>query len=332
MRNFLRQAFTEHVGLKLLSLGLALVVYLIVRADKDAVASGYVVVDYKYDATKWVLISKPPRQLRISVRGPWSKVNRFDDRSIPPVKVKVEAIKKELLSFTPDMIRVPPGLQVVAISPPTAEIRVERLVERKVPLTPRVVGEVAQGYALRGRAVTAPATVLLRGPKSVLDRLAKTGLSLSPVDVTNAEGSIVRKVDVVSSLPDYVKALTSLKVMVRQEVVALEGKRTLPDVPVVTFGIKWPNFTPVLEFASVTVQLKGPRPVLAGIDPKQMVSLVLDLSAESKGSALPPASLTKSVGPADVKGLPPGVLVEFVRPQRVIVKFVKKQVVIAPPP
>lgn len=324
MKNFLRQAFTEHVGLKLLSLGLAMVLFLIVRAEKDAVATGYVMVEYKYDATKWVLTSKPPRQLRISVRGTWSKVNRFDDRELKAIKINVEASKKEVIAFTPDMIRLPKGLRVVAISPPTAEIKVDRLVERKVPLTPRVVGEVAKGYALQGRAVTAPATVLVRGPKTLLDKLAKSGLSLSPVDVTNAEGSIVRKVDVVSSLPEHVTALTSLKVMVRQEVVALEGKRTLPDVAVEIYGMKWAAYTPLLEFPSVAVALKGPRPVLSRIDPK-LLRLVLDFSKEGRKMALPPASLTKDAKPGDVKGLPVGVVVQFVRPKKVPVKFVRKE-------
>lgn len=331
MKDFFRQAFTEHIGLKLLSLGLAMVLFLIVRAEKDAVATGYVMVEYKYDATKWVMTSKPPRQLRISVRGRWSDVNRFDERELKAIKINVEASKKEVISFTPDMIRVPKGLRVVAISPPTAEIRVDRLVERKVPLTPRVVGEAAKGYSLQGRAVTAPATVLLRGPKAVLDKLAKSGLSLSPVDVTNAEGSIVRKVDVVSSLPDNVTALTSLKVMVRQEVVALSGKRTLPDVAVEIYGMKWTAYTPLLEFPSVTVALKGPRPVLNRIDPK-LLRLVLDFSKEGKKMLLPPASLTKDAKASDVKGLPVGVVVQFVRPKKVPVKFVKKEPVHSPTP
>ncbi len=324
MRGFLRRAFTEHILLKLLSLGLAMVLFLIVRAEKDAVATGYVMVEYKYDATRWVLTSSPPRQLRISVRGTWSKVNRFDDRDLKPIKINVEATKKELVAFTPDMIRLPHGLRVVAISPPTAEIKVDRLVERKVPLTPRVVGEVAKGYSLQGRAVTAPATVLLRGPKGVLDRLTRSGLSLSPVDVTNAEGTVVRKVDVVSSLPEHVKALTSLKVIVRQDVVALSGRRTLPDVAVELYGVKWSGYTPLLEFPSVTVALKGPRPVLDRIDPK-LLRLVLDFTKESKRMPLPPASMTKEAKASDVKGLPTGAVVQFVRPKKIPVKFVRKE-------
>ncbi len=329
MKEFFRQAFTEHIGLKALSLGLAMVLFLVARSEKDAVATGYVNVEYKYDATKFVMTSKPPRQLRISVRGSWSKVNRFDDRSLKPIKINVQAAKKEVIAFTPDMIRLPKGLRVVAISPPTAEIKVDRLVERKVPLTPRVVGEVAKGYSLQGRAVTAPATVLLRGPKAVLSKLGKSGLSLSPVDVTNAEGSIVRKVDVVSSLPEHVTALTSLKVMVRQEVVALAGRRTLPDVAVEIYGMRWTAYTPLLEFPSVTVALKGPRPVLDRIDPK-LLRLVLDFTKDGKKMLVPPASLTKDAKATDVKGLPVGVVVRFVRPKRVPVKFVKKDT--TPPP
>jgi hypothetical protein len=64
--------------------------------------------------------------------------------------------------------------------------------------------------------------------------------------------------------------------------------------------------------------------VLAAIDPKPL-RLVLDFSAEGKKAAVPPASITKEAKPADVKGLPRGVEVQFVRPKKIPVKFVKKE-------
>ena len=330
MKDLLRRVFLEHIGLKLLSLGLALVLFLVVRSDKDAVGTGYVVVEYTYDKTQWVLMSNPPRQLRISVRGPWSRVNRFDDRKIPAIRINVGATKKEIISFRPGMIRVPKGLRVVAFSPPTAEIRVERLVEKNVPVTVRIVGEVARGYTLQGRATASPDSVLLRGPQSVLEKLAEGGLPLDPMDMTNAEGSVETVMSVVGSLPEHVTAITRMKVRVRQDVVALEGERTLRDVQVDTL-FKDPNFTLTLDFPSVTVGLKGPKPVLDKIDPKK-ISVVIDLTKLPKRSIQHLAQLQQPVGRANVKNLPPQVVVLFVRPLRVPVRFRRKELSAPPSP
>jgi hypothetical protein len=322
MWTFLRSALTEHLGIKLVSLVFAIVLFLVVRADKDAVAAGYVEVEYQYDASKWILMSTPPRQLRVSIRGPWSKVNRFDERKLKAVKLNVESLKKEVFAFQPDMIQVPAGLRVVAISPPTAEIRVERLVERKVPLVPRMVGEVAAGYALAGRPVAEPSTVLLRGPSSLLAQLATDGLPLAPVDLTNAEGPVERTVDVASALPKHVSALTALRIKVLQAVVATQGERALPDVALLAVGFAVPDQQPLLDLSAVALFLKGPVPILARIDPKT-ISVAIDLTKE--GKRLPGVmGVIKPLVPADVKGLPPGVTVTTLRPDRVLVRFVKK--------
>ncbi len=323
MKEFLKRAFTEHLALKVLSLGLALVLFLIVRADKDAVAFGYVVVHYQFDRSGYVLTSKPPRQLRIRVVGPWSKVNRFDDRQLKPLRLKVEGGKKQSISFQPEMFKVPRGLRVAAISPPTAEIRVEKLVERKVPVTVRVVGEPAKGYALKGKPEMSPSSVLLRGPKGALERLLRSGLALSPLDVTNAEGPLEQTLEVVTLLPDFTEALTSNRIKVRQDIVAQSGEKALSEVPVEPFGFKETRFTPRLDAPEVGVWLKGPLPVLEDLDPKKL-SLMLDLGDVGRRGVIP-QSVVKEVAPKDVKGLPAGVTAHKVVPSRITVRLIRPE-------
>jgi YbbR domain-containing protein len=258
-------------------------------------------------------------------------VNRFDDRNLKAIRIKVDADQKKVIAFQPDMIRLPRGLRVVAISPPSAQIHVQQLVERKVPVTPRVVGEVSKGYALKGSPKVAPTTVLLRGPKGSLEQLARGGLALAELDLTNAEGTVKRTLSVVSPLPEHVEALTSLKVKVSQDVVALRGEMALSEVALVTFGFKEPNYTPVLELSSVGVWLKGPLPVMNKLDPKNL-SLMLDLTKITKRTLMQTASVVVQVGPDEVKGLPPGVTATKVVPPRITVKFIKKDQNVAPPP
>ena len=331
MWGFLKSAFTDNLALKVLSLGLAVVIFLIVRADKAAVATGYVEVEYQYDESKSVLVSKPPKQLRISVRGPWSKVNRFDDRSLPPLKIKVEAGKKQVIAFQPDMIDLPRGIRVVAISPPSAEVHVERLVERKVPLRPRLVGLPAQGYVLKGGPLLTPDAVLLIGPEDALDRLAAAGLEIALVDVTNAEQAVEVTREVTTPLPEHARALTSLQVRVQQDIVALRGEKALAEVPVVPQGWKDPNLIPTLDIPVVGVWLEGPLPLLHKLEAKDL-SLAVDLSKEAGKAGAGAARISLAVGPKDVKGLPKGITATKVMPPRILLTFARKEQVVAPPP
>lgn len=331
MWGFLKAAFTENLVLKVLSLGLAVVIFLIVRADKAAVATGYVEVEYEFDASKHVLVSKPPRQLRISVRGPWSKVNRFDDQALPALKIKVEPGKKQVIAFQPDMISLPRGLRVVAISPPSAEVHVERLVERRVPLRPRLVGEPAQGYALRGKPSLTPETVLLSGPEEALDKLVASGLEIALVDVTNAEQPVEVTREVTTPLPEHGRALTALQVRVKQDIVALRGEKALAEVPVVPQGWKDPNLIPTLDIPVVGVWLEGPLPLLNKLEAKDL-SLVVELSKEAGKPGSAAARVVVAVGPKDVKGLPKGVVATKVMPPRILLTFTRKDQVLAPPP
>lgn len=324
MWSFLKGVLVDNLALKALSLGLAVVLFLIVRADKAAVASGYVVVEYQFDESTSVMVTKPPLQLRISVRGPWSKVNRFDDRTIQPLRIKAEVGKRQVLAFQPDMIELPRGLRVVAISPPSAEIQVERLLERKVPVTVRLVGDPAQGYALQGQPRLNPDTVLLRGPESALERLAASGLLLPVLDVTNAEKAVEVSREVITALPEHTRALTSMQVRVHQQVVAQSGERAFAEVAVVPTGFKEHSQVPVLDLPAVGVWLDGPMPVLHGIDPKSL-TLVVDFSQETARLSGLPMRIKKALEPANVRGVPAGVTATRVVPPHIMVSFTRKE-------
>ena len=213
---------------------------------------------------------------------------------------------------------------MVAISPPSAEIQVELLVERKVPLTIRLVGEPAKGYALQGDPQLNPATVLLRGPEGALEGLVLSGIALPVLDVTNVENDLETTREITAPLPEHTRALTSTQIRVQQKVLAQMGERALSDVALVPTGFKEAAMVPVLDLPAVGVWLEGPMPVLVRIDPKSL-SLVLDFSQDSAKLSTLPTRVKKTLEPGDVKGLPPGVVVTKVVPPHISVSFTRKE-------
>ena len=116
MRKLLRTIFLENLGLKIVSLILAITVFVLVRGEKDAQTGGFVKVIYSYPSDR-VLVTDAPDRVRISVRGPWSRINRFNERDIDPIRIDLGAASSGEFKFQDDMIKLPPGLRVASFNP-----------------------------------------------------------------------------------------------------------------------------------------------------------------------------------------------------------------------
>ena len=73
---FLR-IFTEELPIKVLSMVLAVTLFVLVRNDKDATSGAYVKVIYTLPEDR-VLVSDPVSEIKVSVRGPWTKLQHLE--------------------------------------------------------------------------------------------------------------------------------------------------------------------------------------------------------------------------------------------------------------
>ena len=74
-------------------------------------------------------------------------------------------------NFQNDMIRLPSGLEHVAINPSGFHLRFEERNERQVPVQVRTIGEPARGYQVAS-IVAEPAEVKVRGAKTAVNSIA----------------------------------------------------------------------------------------------------------------------------------------------------------------
>ena len=79
-RPFLVRALLDELPLKIVSLVIAVTLFVIVRSDKDAATGAYVKVVYTLPQDR-VLVSDPVGEVRVGVRGPWTRLQRFDERA-----------------------------------------------------------------------------------------------------------------------------------------------------------------------------------------------------------------------------------------------------------
>lgn len=226
LREWLHGAFFDNVGLKFLSMVLAITVFLLVNTDRDREISARVGVSYTLPDDK-VLVSDRLDEVRITVKGPWQRLRKFDERELDRVNLDLRRAPTGDIPITPDMIHVPSGLTITSVSPRTVRVAFERRVDKLVEVSPQLVGRPQHGYVV-AEAKVVPATLKVHGAESTLAALSS--VHTHEVSVEGRTESFTTETDVVP--PDGVETAGSSHVIVQVTVEEALVTRKLPGLAV----------------------------------------------------------------------------------------------------
>jgi YbbR domain-containing protein len=146
-----------------------------------------------------VIISEVPRFLSLRVRGPLSRLRTLDQSQVGVV-IDLRGASEGEHDFPVETrnVIVPPGVEVLAVSPAQVPLRLERIGRLRIPIRPRVTGEPAAGMVI-GAVRVDPASAVVSGPRLQLRRL--TGVPTDAVTVDGADGAVESVVAVRSPNP-----------------------------------------------------------------------------------------------------------------------------------
>ncbi|HEY5923133.1 MAG TPA: CdaR family protein [Kofleriaceae bacterium] len=305
IRKFIHAALFENLGLKFLSMVLAITVFLLVNTDRDREISARVGVSYTLPDDK-VLVSDRLDEVRISIKGPWQRLRRFDERELERINLDLRRAQTGDVYITPDMVTLPSGLRVTAISPRTIRVVFDRRVEKIVEVSPQLVGRPMHGYVV-AEVKSMPTTVKVRGAERALKMLSTVRTQEVSVDGRAETFATDTKV----MTPDDVEPAESGQVMVQIHIDEELVTRKLPAQVVRVAG-------------------EGVDPARWQVSPAQVdITLTGTLLAVEKAKAAlapvvkPSANDTRPREVAvSVEGLPPGVGVK-ISPERVKISPVK---------
>lgn len=300
MRRWFHDLVFQNTALKLISLGLGLLLFFVVRSEKQSLAQGTVPLSYSTPAGR-VLVDKLPGQLRVGVLGAASRMQRFRFEDLAGVHIDLASVKNNYLKFNPDMIRLPPGLKVVSIRPSGVVVRLEPLSTKSVKVVATVQGQVASGYHVVKRWVK-PARVTVRGPSSVVRSLSSVGTQ--PVNVEGAASTLVQRVGL-EPLPPRVSASQQQNLEVSVEVAPITSKVVVRRIPVFFEDSAGRVGQPSPQVVDLTIT--GPTQVLANLPRDRMV-----VRPQAKGRSRGVVRL-----PLAVEGLPKGVKAVAIAPSEV---------------
>jgi YbbR domain-containing protein len=308
-RPALVRIFIDDLPIKLLSMVLAVTLFVLVRNDKDASSGAYVKIIYTLPEDR-VLVSDPVPEVKVSVRGPWTKLQHLD-RTLEPIRVDLTRVHTPEVHIDEDQVKVPAGVRVASIVPSEIHVEFEPRVMREVPVQPILEGQPAEGY--RVAKVTAdPPHVRVDGAKSAVESIER--VPTRPLRITDARGPVKGEV-ALEAPPVHTRFLESTTVTVRADVQPAMVEKTFDDMPIKIVGLTRMDATP--EPATARLVLRGPSPLVADITDKT-VSLKIDASLMD---ARPPAKYVRTV---TVSGLPAGVAAE-VQPDTIMLTTRRKR-------
>ncbi|RMH40496.1 MAG: hypothetical protein D6689_13690 [Deltaproteobacteria bacterium] len=306
----MRGALLENLGLKFIAFVLALTVFILVHSDEDAVAGAYVAISYTLPEDQ-VLVSDRLDQVRITVKGSWRRIKRFDERELEPVRIDLRRFKNGDLIFRSDMFRLPPGLTIVSIDPPTMPVRFEPRTTKRVPIAVATRGDPARGYGvarLEARVVPCDRecdTVEVTGAASYVARTDR--VFTEEVSLVGRRESFTDEVGLAPPGP-FVDVVGQPRVQVTVEIAEALSARELPAVPVRLRpgpDLRTAELSAFrVEPAAVKIVLRGAARAIEQVADDQVVPFVDVLGDDDIAGRRRRATVI-------VEGLPPGVAVEI---------------------
>jgi hypothetical protein len=167
VEKILRKIFVEDWSLKLLSLAITLVLWLVVTGQNEPVTT-HVSVQLNFVRPQSLEISNdPPKTVDVTLTGSRSKLDNLSALDlVATIDLTDQRSGEHLIRFAEKaMLSLPHGVKVDGFLPSSTPIRLESIVERELKVDPKFEGRPAEGYEVYSTTPNQP-TVTNRGPSS----------------------------------------------------------------------------------------------------------------------------------------------------------------------
>lgn len=300
--------FTENLGLKAGSLGIAILMFSLVHGAEDMERNVYVdvVVQPPSDAGDMILVTNIPDRVRVRLKGSRARLNAIRQENLPPVDVELKSVEEPRYYFEKEAFDLPTGVTVVAVVPPSLAFKWVLRASRELPVELFLDGELPDGLEWAGEAEVFPSTVKVEGPRDVVNSM-RTVRSME-IDVSAlGVGVIQREIPLVGAPANTTFESPSVIVTLRVRPRMVE--RVLSPLRVDAEGAVPRSLRP----RAVTARIRGPQSVVNELNPASVLAIVnLGEVEPKKGNIRVPVEL---------RGLPDGVEVIEVEPGEVTVEL-----------
>jgi YbbR domain-containing protein len=163
----------QHLGLKVLSLGLAVLLWLIVAGEETVERGLRVPLELQQFPAGLELQGDSPTFVDVRVRGSSGTLSRMSTGDLVAViDLHTARPGPRLFQLTPEQVRAPFGVDVVQVTPASVALTFENTKTRMVPVSPSWQGTPAPGFIV-GHITVVPRMVEVAGPETSVDRVTE---------------------------------------------------------------------------------------------------------------------------------------------------------------
>ena len=216
MRRTLSGWFARDWQLKLVSLGLALGLWLLlVPSEKMSSEKSLTIpLETRNVPPGLEIVERPVATIDITLRAPNRILNQIGPSGlVASVDLERATVLQQEYPLHASLIAVPPGAEVVQIAPSKVTIKLERTAGAVLEVLTMLRGKPAQGFRV-ARTEIEPSGVAVQGPESRVRAAASA--TTAPVDISGINESTVFDADIILPRPElrFVSARTSARVTV----------------------------------------------------------------------------------------------------------------------
>jgi YbbR domain-containing protein len=268
----------RHIGLKLLSLAIAVLLWMAVAGEETVERGLRVPLELQQLPAGIELTGDVPTTVDVRVRGASSALSRVSAGDVVAVlDLRSARAGRRVFPLTTDQVRAPFGVDVVQVTPSAIGVVFEASASRRVPVVPAIDGHPEPGFVVGARSVDPPSVEIV-GPESAVKRA--TEVVTESVSVAGARDRVREVVTLGLTDPSLrVKSVRAATVTV--QIVPAPMERTLRALPVHLRNLS-PALTAEASPTAVDVGLRGSREAMARIGGDQ-VSAYVDLAGLGAG-------------------------------------------------
>lgn len=177
----------DNAGWKLLSLLIAVLLWVVVASEPQLATFASVRLEYKNLPEELEISSEPVDTVSLELRGPSGNLRGMTGSTAPEVVLDMGNVEPGQRTFPIESaVRLGRNVRLIRAVPSEVRFTFEKRLRRFITVTPRFSGQGQNGYIVDSWSVDPPQVEVL-GPASRVERLH--AIATDPMDVSSVVGS-----------------------------------------------------------------------------------------------------------------------------------------------
>ncbi len=276
----MRAFFTENLGIKALSLLLALLLWFVIAGETASEMGLRVALELQNMPRDLELTGDAVDVVEVRVRASAGIIRGLNPGDVAAqIDLSGASEGERIVHLSEDSIRVPFGVRVVKITPAILTLNFERTLLKVVPVRPRLVGRPAAGFEV-AELTSEPAEVRIAGPQSRVQEIESA--FTEPLSLDGSRDTASRELSLGLEDP-LLRIQGSPQVRVTAKIRPLRETRTLEAV---ALEVRGGDLS--LRPAAVQLVLQGPAEQIRRLAPGDVKAHV-DVTGAASGERRPVA-------------------------------------------